>query len=258
MASVDTAALIARADSAITDEVHRARRTLNSVRHLSARETRALRTYLNEDHVAMARRVGIGRVRDRAMLASLVEKGDLVVLDSASPWWVVREMDHSTPHVTPATRDLLREIGQRFQERLRERGLPPFRMEIASGLRTSAEQAALRRRNPNASRSVSSHEFGTTVDIAYNRFSPPHDFAPVLRLLDDPEVPAWTRPLLESRAAWAVDTLSMQRGRELKGVLGEVLHAVQREGKVLVIHERGQPVFHLTTARVPADPPGDS
>ena len=253
--AVDIPVLIARADSAIRIEVDRARRTLNTVGHLTARERRALRTYLNEDHVAMGRRLGVGPVRDRAMLAALVERGDLVVLDSATPFWVVREMDHSTPHVTPATRALLQEIGHRFQERLAERGLPAFRMEIASGLRTSAEQAALRRRNPNASRSVSSHQFGTTVDIAYNRFSPPPDFAPVLQLLDEPDVPGWARPLLEARAAAAVDTLSMQRGRELKGVLGEVLHAVQREGKAIVIHERGQPVFHVTTARAAAAPP---
>ena len=64
-------------------------------------------------------------------------------------------------------------LGRRFQERLAEMRLPPYRLEITSAYRTAERQARLRRSNANAAAGVSSHEFGTTVDLSYAAFAPP-------------------------------------------------------------------------------------
>jgi hypothetical protein len=88
-------------------------------------------------------------------------------------WLVLRELDQSQPYVTPATHAALEEIGRCFHSRLQERGLPPFRFEVTSVLRTAQQQADLRRRNRNASATTNSHEFGTTIDLAYHRSAAP-------------------------------------------------------------------------------------
>jgi hypothetical protein len=97
----------------------------------------------------------------------------LIALPDSSEWWVLRELDRSLPYVTPHTREILEELGRRFHARLHEHGLPLFRFDITSVLRTEEQQEALRRRNRNASCITSSHEFGTTFDIAYLNFAAP-------------------------------------------------------------------------------------
>ena len=126
----------------------------------------ALRRYLNDAHVARARELGV-HVRSSAQIDSLVEAGALVSLEDSTRYWVLR-YPGSQDYVVPHARELLEELGRRFQGRLEEMGLPPYRIEITSVLRTAAQQDRLRRRNPNAAAGTSSHEFGTTVDIAYS------------------------------------------------------------------------------------------
>lgn len=186
-----------------------------------------MRRHLNAAHVAAAQRNGVGPVRDAAHLTALMDAGRIVELQDSTPYWVVRELDRSRPYVTPGTGRALEEIGRRFQARLDERGLPPFRFEITSALRTGEQQAELRRRNRNASRTTSSHEFGTTFDVAYLGFA-----APV------------TEPQL--------DSLAVEYAPHIEGELGAVLQAMQREGTLLTLRERSQPVFHITVGRDPS------
>ncbi|NIQ58304.1 MAG: hypothetical protein GWN71_34715, partial [Gammaproteobacteria bacterium] len=82
-------------------------------------------------------------------------------------------LDASAPYVTPGTHALLERLGVAFQERLTAMGLPAYRLEISSVLRTAADQAALRGRNVNATAGTSAHEFGTTVDLAYAGYAAP-------------------------------------------------------------------------------------
>lgn len=242
----------AAAQEAFADGVRRIRaraQTMDDALHpvplLRAREEAALRRYVNRDQLERARQLGVPPSRDGAALEALQQAGRLVRLADSTRYWVVRELDHSHPFVTPDAHALLTEIGERFQARLAEMGLPPLRVEVTSALRTAASQAALRSSNENAARGTSTHEYGTTFDLAYSSFAAPADpIAPV----DTPEAP-WVAPYLHEMAALAAETVAARRSRELQAILGKVLRALQDEGKVMVTLERLQPVYHMTVAQ---------
>ena len=128
---------------------------------------------MNAAHLERARSLGI-RPPEAGALDSLVQTGALVELERSTEQWVVRELEHSLPYVLPVTREALVELGTRFQARLDSLGLPAYRFEISSVLRTAEQQADLRGSNVNAARGTSTHEFGTTVDIAYSGYAAPH------------------------------------------------------------------------------------
>jgi len=205
----------------------------------------ALRRYANAAHVARARSLGVHAVDD-ARISAARQAGELVPLEDSTAHWIVREGVGERALVTPDVPRMLRELGRRFQAELGQRGLPPYRLEITSVLRTAAGQAALRQRNPNAAAGTSSHEFGTTLDIAYEAFAPPAE-VPAAALPDD--VPAELRPELERVAALALESVSGRKSRELKAILAEVLTSMQSQGDLLAILERLQPVFHITVGR---------
>ena len=241
-----------RAAEALGDSAERA---LAPVPLLTADERSALRRHLNAAHLASARQLGVA-VLDSAHVSRLAAAGDLVRLQDSTSYWIVRELEHSLPYVTPDARAMLQELGRRFHQRLDSLGVPRYRFEVSSVLRTAALQADLRQGNSNASRGTSSHQFGTTVDIAYNTFSPPAPSAPALTRLQG-RLPA--DPELRSRAAgWASEALAdvaSDRSDELKAILGEVLREMQENGRVQALLERAQPVYHLTVAvRYPRGP----
>jgi len=217
-------------------------RTLAPYPLMTPAEENALRRYLNDAHVARARALGV-RAPNRAALDSLVAAGRLVQLEDSTRHWIVRP-SVSPAWVVPSTRALLAELGERFQARLDALGLPPYRIEVTSALRTTERQAALQGRNANAA-AVSSHEFGTTVDISYAAFAPPAELPPDF-LAGAPEE---LRPHLERIGALALESVSARKSREMAAILGDVLREAQGEGLVLVIYERQQTVYHLTTAR---------
>jgi hypothetical protein len=201
----------------------------------------AMRSYLNDDHVAAAQRAGVGPVRDSAHVAQLLGSGRLVELPDSTEWWVLRELDQSLPYVTPRTQEVLGEIGRRFHARLEQHGLPAFRLDVTSVLRTGAQQEALRRRNRNASQTTSSHEFGSTFDVAYLSFAAPHVIA------DPPGGRLDAR--LRAYATLQLDTLGTRYAPHLEGELGAVLQAMQRDGVLMTLRERSQPVYHITVVR---------
>jgi hypothetical protein len=207
-----------------------------------------LRRYLNSAHVAQARALGV-RASDDEAIDSLLAVGRLVELEDSTEHWIVRR-GSSPARVVPHVRALLEVLGSRFQERLAAIGLPPYRLEITSSLRTAAGQARLRRSNANAAAGVSSHEFGTTVDLSYAAFAPPAN--PPEEILRD--VPAEFTPHLRRIVDLAFESVSARKSRELGAIFSDVLAEAQAEGLALVIYERQQTVYHLTVARALADP----
>lgn len=201
----------------------------------------ALTRYGNAQQLARARALGTERLLPAERIAQLEQSGALVQLHD-SEHWVVRDMDHSQPLVVPAMRDLLTQIGTRFHQRLREIGAPAFRVEISSALRTAADQAALRRVNPNAASGESTHEYGTTVDLLYSAFAAP---AQAVVQIDTQQAP-WLSTHLTDYARVAAERVAARRAHELKAILGHVLIELQNEGKVMVTLEKLQPVFHMT------------
>jgi hypothetical protein len=208
-------------------------------------EEDALRRFGNAQQLERARALGVGPSPDQAELNRLAREGALVRLADSTQYWVVRSLDHSVPWVTPDTEALLTEIGRRFQARLAALGLPAFRFEISSALRSGEDQARLRTVNPNAVAGLSTHQFGTTVDIAYNAFAPPEQ--PILDI-ETGDAP-WLQVPLEQVAALVAEVTGARRALELKAILGQVLLGLQNEGNVMVTLEQLQPVFHITIAR---------
>lgn len=205
----------------------------------------ALRRFTNESQLAAARRLGTGANTARSALDGLVAEGRLVRLGDTTDHWVVRELDHSSPYLTSDAAAALREIAERFQRSLARAGLPAYRLEVTSALRSAEDQAELRRTNVNAAAGESTHQYATTFDIAYSAFAPPAE--PVTR----PAIPE--APWLEQHLVWVTGTLAetvaARRSRELMAILGNVLIEMQSEGKVMVTLERLQPVYHMTVAR---------
>ena len=203
----------------------------------------ALRRFLNAAHVSRARELGV-RVADRAARDSLVQAGRLVPLEDSTAHWIVRP-GVSPAHMVPEVSALLEELGRRFQDRLARMGLPPYRIEVTSALRTSERQARLRRSNANAAAGASSHEFGTTVDLSYAAFAPPAELpAEILG-----GVPAEFVPHVQRFADLALESVSGRKSRELGAIFSDVLLEAQSEGLALVIYERSQTVYHVTVGR---------
>jgi hypothetical protein len=199
----------------------------------------------NQQQLQRARALGIQPGPTADQLTTLQQEGRLVRLDESTGYWVIRELDYSVPLVVPSVQSLLVEIGERFHARLNDLDLPAFRYEITSVLRSADDQQALRRVNPNAAAGTSTHQFGTTIDIAYSAFAAPAE--PVVSIESGES--AWLRPHLESVAAAMTETVAARRSRELQAILGRVLIEMQQEGKVMVTMERLQPVYHMTVAR---------
>jgi len=211
---------------------------------LRAAQEEALRQSPYGEQLARARKLGVGRGPSAARIRALRRQGRLVPLRD-SVHWVVRELSYSEPLVVPALRAALSWIGGRFHERLEALGAPPFRMEVSSALRTAADQRALRQVNPNAASGESTHEYGTSVDLAYSAFAAPAEPVADVHVEDIP----WAADYLRRYQDVAAGRVAARRALELKALLGEVLIEAQREGLVLVTMERRQPVFHLTLAR---------
>ena len=210
-------------------------RQLRRVPALSRNERTALRRDVNAVQIARARALGI---RASGGVEPLAASGRLVRLPDTTQYWVVRDLDYSVPYVTPSTKALLEEIGRRFHAELDTLGVPRYRLDITSVLRTPEKQAQLRRANRNASKIESAHEFGTTLDIAYRRYAAPEDSTVAA-------LPPAARQLSDSMV---VETARL-RGAELQAVLGRVLQQLKNEGKVMIMMERQQTVYHITVAR---------
>jgi hypothetical protein len=218
-------------------------RILRPLPVMTPAEEDALRRFQNASHVARGMAIGV-RVESRELRDSLVATGRLVALEDSTRHWIVRR-GSSPAFVVPAVPLLLAELGRRFQDRLDEMGVPPYRIEVTSSLRTAARQERLRRTNANAAAGVSSHEFGTTVDLSYAALAPPADTP--ADILD--AVPEGLRPPMERLADLALESVSARKSRELGAIFSRVLYEAQAEGLALVIYERQQTVYHVTVAR---------
>lgn len=214
-------------------------RMLRRVRALSRWEQMKLRRDVNAKQIDRARQLGIQPSSD---LDRLVAQHALVRLPDNNRYWSLHHLDYSVPYVTPSTSVLLAEIAERFQTRLDSLKAPRLRLVITSALRTPQNQDALRRRNFNASKIESAHEFGTTVDIAYRRFAAPADNA-----VTNPVPPAYD-PVRDMNDSLLV-SMANKRSTELQAILGRVLQELSNEGMVMVMMERRQTVYHITVAR---------
>ena len=248
-------ATVAQIERVLSETIRRADRLAGSADRIlrplpvmTPAEEEALRRFRNAAHVARARALGVRALSDE-VTDSLLATGQLIQLEDSTHHWIVRR-GSSPAYVVPHMRTLLEVLGTRFQERLAEMELPPYRLEVTSALRTTARQAELRRSNANAAAGVSSHEFGTTVDLSYAAFAPPAD--PPGEILVG--IPNEFALHVERIVDLALESVSARKSRELGAIFSQVLREAQAEGLALVIYERQQTVYHLTVARALAAP----
>ena len=149
---------------------------------------------LNDVQLAEAKRIGINPLADS------------------------KEAEHATRKMVEiSTNDfLLEDIGRNFQDTLRNRNASLYKIKVTSVTRTSDDVKRLRKRNTNSSAN-STHQYGTTFDISWVRYSK----------IDEN------------------DTLNIDKDR-LKMVLAMVLRDLKREERCYVKHERRQGCFHIT------------
>ena len=147
-------------------------------------------------------------------------KSELVYV-SSNPYFFVEPLYWSIPYLVPRASALLQDIGRNFIDSLYVKGLPAHKIIVTSVLRTKEEVARMRRYNGNVSEN-SCHMYGTTFDIAYNRY---------LRVEDT---------FLSYNKE---NTVSDVR---LKQVLAEVLRDLRAEGRCWVKYEVKQSCFHAT------------
>lgn len=107
-------------------------------------------------------------LRRKKDIIKLVESGVLVEIQE-NEYFVLDTMWYSYPFLTPDAKELLDEIGQRFQRKLENTGLECTRFTITSMLRTTSSVAYLRKWNRNSIKN-SAHLHGTTFDISYKSF----------------------------------------------------------------------------------------
>ncbi|MEM0963410.1 MAG: DUF5715 family protein [Bacteroidota bacterium] len=206
-----------------------------------ANRLRRPRTPSYREHLEMADSLGVPPLSGERELDGHLRAGRLVpIVDSET--YVVRVLEHSKPFILPALHDRLEEVGRRFQQRLAEAGLPPYRLTVSSALRTADLQRDLSRTNRNAISGRSSHEYGASVDLVYTRYALWPSAADSLEVpFTDPQIGRAQR----IASQWAHDMAGAYDDR-LFGALARVLGAMQDEGKLLVLLEAELPVFHIT------------
>lgn len=141
---------------------------------------------------------------------------DRLVPLKETPALKLDDLTHSVPLLVPEAARLAQEIGAAFQYQLEVDGQPLYRLIVTSVTRTAEDMDKLRQRNGNASLN-STHCYGTTLDISWQRYDK-----------IDPEDPRTIEP------------------EELKHLLARVLRAFHEDGRCYIKHERKQACFHIT------------
>lgn len=185
-------------------------------RILSVRNYKEAFPDTNALQLTAAHQWGVSPVKNREDAEQ--RKRELVYM-AASPYYHVHSLNQSIPYLVPRAAILLEDIGRAFFDSLQVKGIPLHRFVVTSVLRTENDVNRLRNFNSNATEN-SCHLYGTTVDIAYNRY----------KTVEDP------------------DGLPRRRVQDdtLKWVLSEVLRDMRQNGRCYVKYEVKQPCFHLT------------
>lgn len=171
---------------------------------------------LNNKQLKAARKYGIKEPLKTRSEAEGV-KASLVNIKS-NTHYKVDKLTYSIPYLTNGTAGLLDMIGKNFQDSLKSKGLPNYRIIVTSVLRTKEDIRRLQKSNPN-SISNSAHCYATTFDITYARFNKSGNMLPC-------------------RTA---------QTETLKRVLGEVLLDLKKQKRCYVKYEVRQRCFHITT-----------
>lgn len=172
---------------------------------------------LNALHLEAALKLGIEPVSSREEAEHATKK---MVEIKTNKQYELEELTHSIPYLVPEAANLLEEIGQSFQDSLRNHNASIYKVKVTSVTRTVDDITKLQKRNINSSAN-SAHLYGTTFDISWVRYTKVNP----------------------------KDTLNIEN-ESLKMVLAMVLRDLQKSNRCYVKHERQQGCFHITARPV--------
>lgn len=141
-------------------------------------------------------------VKNKTALTAGADRGDLERIPEVGRGYHLYGLTHSEPFLLPAARAVLEDMATRFADAMEGTEDEGASIRITSLTRTEAQQKRLRRRNANAFRGKSSHNYGASFDVAF---------------IDRPD-----ESVTCGGPTWAMQT---------------ILQDMQREGKILVIPE---------------------
>lgn len=119
-----------------------------------------------DNHLIAGENNGFGLIESEDHFLQLIKNKKLVPV-SQGTGYLVDELTHSHPFVTPRSKVILEEIGQAFQSLTKQESF----FTVSSVTRTPEQQQNLRKRNRNATAGISSHSYGVSFDISYIRFN---------------------------------------------------------------------------------------
>lgn len=173
----------------------------------------------NDVQLIAAEKNGISPLHSRDEAQPYINNHQLVYIGDG-PFYVIDDLDHSIPYLTPKASHLLSTISVNFIDSLISKGVQPHKLVVTSVLRTAEDIENLQRGNRN-SVTNSAHCYGTTMDITYTRFLP---------------IPVCS----EDNVSYTRHDFQLQR------ILSEVLADLRTRNKCYVKYERRQACFHLT------------
>lgn len=159
--------------------------------------------------VAAALKYAVPAVENRIDAEKRIK--ELVYIGS-NPFYEVKKLSNSVPYLVPRASILLQDIGRNFFDSLQVKNIPLNKLLVTSVLRTKEDIKKLQKHNGNATEK-SCHLYGTTFDIAYNKYR------------------AITRPVRDDTLKW---------------VLSEVLNDMRKQGRCYIKYEKRQGCFHIT------------
>ena len=163
----------------------------------------------------LVKAIGVEPIENREAANRLVRRLNLI---ADTRYYRLDPMEYSIPYLADGAERLLKDIGKRFQKKLRKRGFREHRIIVTSVLRTRDDVRRLVKVNGNASKN-SAHMYATTFDLAYTRF----------------------------------DRISMKgnavNNETMANILGEVLAELREKERCRVIFERQQRCFHVMSNR---------
>lgn len=171
----------------------------------------------NDVQLLSAQKWGVTPVASR--MEAEQRKAELVYV-GANPYYYVDRLSSSVPYLVPQAAILLQDIGCRFFDSLQVKGIPLHKIIVTSVMRSKADVEKLQGRNSNAKLN-SCHLYGTTFDVAYNRYI----------TVQDPNGQARRKV----------------RNDSLKWVLSEVLNDMRKGNRCYIKYEVHQGCFHITT-----------
>ena len=214
--------------------------------YITSKKEKLLRTHLLADHLQVAYSSGIEAVENDKMIPRLERDGKLIAVgykgdSELAKFCFFYNVPQKYRYLMPESREILIELGKRFQDLLKERGVHhQVKFAVSSALRPQEYQSKLIGRNINAVQ-TSSHSYGTSFDVFFD------EFFVALKSKDSIKKDPNPYKALKAKLQWRLGfLLGSSLRRQFRAILTEAILQLQQEGKLYAILERKQKCYHIT------------